>query len=249
MTQDPNPRMSREALATRAFVELADSLVEDFDVIDLLTVLTRRSVDLLEAAAAGILLGDSNGRLRVAAASDERIELLELFQIQNDEGPCLDSYRSGRQIAHPDLGDDSPWPRFAAESVRNGFPSVCALPLRRKDAVLGCLNLFMAEPTQLSVDDVALAQALADVASVTIAQYQTHRSADLRATQLQIALNSRVLIEQAKGILAERGQIDMDEAFTRLRDYARANQLLLTDVASALVAGILHIDTVADIDT
>ncbi len=245
MTPDtPQGTTTREARVARIFVELADSLVGDFDVIDLLTMLASRSVELLDAAAAGILLADADERLRVMAASSEQVELLELFQIQNDEGPCLDAYRTGEQVAHGDLTADSPWPLFAAESVRNGFPSVYAVPMRLRAVVLGCLNLFMTQPRQLSDDDATLAQALADVASIAITQHRITLDAALRQSQLQHALDSRVLIEQAKGILAERGQIDMDEAFARLRSYARQNRALLTDIAGGLVTGTLPIDTV-----
>jgi GAF domain-containing protein len=234
--------LTRNALTAVTFVEIVDTLVDDFDVIDLLTVLTSRSVELLDAAAAGILLADSTGQLRVMGASTEQIELLELFQIQNDEGPCLDCFNTGVVVAHDALGGASPWPEFAAESVRAGFPSVCAVPLRLKDATLGCLNLFMSAPVALSAADVALAQALADVASIAIVQDQATRQAAVRESQLQHALNSRIAIEQAKGMIAERGGLDMDGAFTLLRRFARNNNRGLTEVAAALVAGTLSID-------
>ncbi|MEJ7585637.1 MAG: GAF and ANTAR domain-containing protein [Acidimicrobiales bacterium] len=235
---------TRESLAARTFVQLVDSLVDDFDVIDLLTVLADRSVELLDAGAAGILLADTNGRLRVIGASSEQVELLELFQLQNDEGPCLDCYATGEPVINADLRAESPWHRFAAESVAAGFPSVCALPLRLKDTVLGCLNLFMVAPRGLSEPDLALAQALADVASITIVQDQAMRQAAVREGQLQYALDSRVAIEQAKGMLAERGGIDMDEAFSRLRSFARTNNRRLTELAMELVEGTVSLDVV-----
>ena len=156
MSDDAHQRsLNRNALTAVTFVEIVDTLVDDFDVIDVLTVLTSRSVELLEAAAAGILLADTAGHLRVMAASTEQIELLELFQIQNDEGPCLDCFHTGAVVVNADLATPSPWPQFAAESVRAGFPSVCAVPLRLKDVILGCLNLFMSAPVSLSAADVA----------------------------------------------------------------------------------------------
>ena len=233
----------RESLATRTFVQLADTLVVDFDLIDLLTVLANRSVELLDAAAAGILLADGDGRLRVMAASDERAELLELFQVQNDEGPCLDCYGTGTAVINSDLRGDTPWPRFSAESIRLGFPSVCALPMRLRNDVLGCLNLFMAQPVKLADTDVELAQALADVASIAIVQDAANRFATTRELQLQHALDSRVIIEQAKGMIAEHESVNMNAAFSLIRTFARNNNLPLTETAGSLVDGTLSIDT------
>jgi GAF domain-containing protein len=237
--------LHRQALTATTFVEIVDTLVDDFDVIEVLTRLTSRSVELLEAAAAGILLADESGRLRVIGASTEQVELLELFQVQNDEGPCLDCFRSGTVVLNDDMARASKWPRFAAESVRNGYPSVCAVPLRLKELILGCLNLFMSEPVGLSAGEVALAQALADVASIAIVQDQATRQAAIREGHLQHALISRIVIEQAKGMVAERGSVDMDEAFARLRAFARNNNRGLTEVAEAMVSGTLSIDAVS----
>jgi len=243
VADDANQRsLNRNALTAVTFVEIVDTLVDDFDVIDVLTVLTSRSVELIEAAAAGILLADSAGHLRVMAASTEQIELLELFQIQNDQGPCLDCFHTGAVVAHANLETAALWPQFATESVNAGFPSVCAVPLRLRDVILGCLNLFMSAPIALSSADIALAQALADVASIAIVQDQATREAAIREGQLQHALNSRVAIEQAKGMIAERGRVDMDAAFAILRRFARNNNRGLTEVASSLVAGTLSID-------
>lgn len=228
---------TRQTLTATTFVEIVDTLVGDFDVIDVLTSLTSRCVELLDAAAAGILLADSGGHLRVVGASNEQTHLLELFQIQNDEGPCLDCYRSGRVVLHSDLDTVSPWPRFSTECTAAGFASVCAVPMRFATHTLGCLNLFMSEPGGLTDTDVALAQALADVASIAIVQDQATSDASIREGHLQHALTSRIAIEQAKGMLAEHNQVDMDEAFSRLRAYARNNNRRLTDVAEALVAG------------
>ena len=247
MVDDAEGRaLNRQALTATTFVEIVDTLVDDFDVIEVLTLLTSRSVELLEAAAAGILLADSAGQLRVIGASTEQIGLLELFQIQNDEGPCLDCYNTGTVVRNSSLDEISPWPRFAAESVAAGFPSVCAVPLRLKDLTLGCLNLFMSQPVGLSDAEIALAQALGDVASIAIVQDQATRQAAIREGHLQHALTSRISIEQAKGMLSERGHVDMDEAFTRLRSYARNNNRGLTEVAESLVAGTLSVEAVWD---
>lgn len=235
----------RSALTATTFVEIVDTLVGDFDVIDVLTSLTSRCVELLDVAAAGILLADEQGFLRVIGSSSEEIQLLELFQLQRDEGPCLDCYRTGAVVAHSRLDTETPWPEFAAESVRAGFPSVCAVPLRLKDIVLGCLNLFMRDPAPLAVLDILLARALADVASIAIVQDQATRQAAVREGQLQHALSSRIAIEQAKGMLAENGGVDMDQAFARLRGFARNHNRRLTETAEALVRGDIAVSQVA----
>lgn len=246
-THDTSEQIARrrQDLTATTFVEIVETLVDDFDVIEVLTVLTTRTVDLLAAAAAGILLADEHGHLRVMAASTEQIQLLELFQLQNDEGPCLDSYRSGSVIAVADLSSPSPWPRFARESVSAGYPSVCAIPMRLKDRVLGCLNLFMSTPDALPETDISLAQALADVASIAIVQDQATRLAAVREGHLQHALTSRIKIEQAKGMIAEYSAVDMDQAFNRLRSHARHHNLRLTSVAEDVVSGSIPIVSVA----
>ncbi|HPU40278.1 MAG TPA: GAF and ANTAR domain-containing protein, partial [Microthrixaceae bacterium] len=239
------PAGDRSALTATTFVELVDTLVGEFDVIDVLTSLTSRCVELLDVAAAGILLADGDRRLRVIGASTEQIGLLELFQIQNDEGPCLDCFRTGRTVASHELAGITIWPAFAAESVAAGYPSVAAIPLRLKDVVLGCLNLFLTEPVAITPSDVVLARALADVASIAIVQDQATREAAIREGQLQHALTSRISIEQAKGMLAEHAQVDMDRAFALLRAYARRTRRGLTDVAQAMVAGDLAPEAVS----
>ena len=237
-----NELIVRRGDVAEAFVELVDALVGDFDVIDMLTVLTTRSVELLGAAAAGILLADTDETLRVIGSSNEQAHLLELLQVQNAEGPCLDSYRTGQVVSHRDLTAASPWPLFAAVSVAQGYPSVCAVPLRLKESRIGCLNLFMSEAIDLPGSDVALAQALADVASITIVQNQSTRNSDAQKAQLQHALNSRIVIEQAKGMIAAHSGVGMDAAFTRLRLHARSNNLRLTDVATTLIDGSVSLD-------
>ncbi len=237
--------MAREDLLAQTFVQLADSLVDDFDIIELLTMLADRCVELVDADAAGILLADGGGNLRLMAASSEQVRLLELFQLQNEEGPCLEAHSTGLMVTHTDLaGADERWPRFAPEAVMAGFGSVYALPLRLRSTVIGALNLFRALSAPMDEADVRMAQALADVASIAILQDQAVRESVLRAGQLQHALDSRVAIEQAKGMLAERANVDMDEAFVRLRSYARAHRLQLTAVARQLVTGTLSLDAV-----
>jgi len=225
-------------LLSDTFVDLADTMVADFDVIDFLHLLTDRSVRLLAASAAGVVLADPRGELRVAAASSEEAGLVELFQLQNDQGPCLDCFRTGQPISAADLtGPDQRWPRFAQAATRAGFRTVEALPMRLRDRVIGALNLFRAEPGPFGPADLRIAQALADVATIGLVHERNVRRSETVAEQLQAALNSRVMIEQAKGKLAERYGIDMDRAFTMLRDYARNTNQHLTDVARDFVTG------------
>jgi transcriptional regulator with GAF, ATPase, and Fis domain len=225
-------------LLSGTFIELADTMVADFDVIDFLHMLTDRSVRLLAASAAGVVLADPRGELRVAAASSEQAELLELFQLQNDQGPCLECFRTGRPVTATDLtGPAQRWPRFAQAATRSGFRTVEALPMRLRDQVIGALNLFRAEPGPLDPADLRIGQALADVATIGLLHERNVRRRETVAEQLQAALNSRVIIEQAKGKLAERLSIDMDRAFTMLRDYARTTNQHLTDVARTFVEG------------
>jgi transcriptional regulator with GAF, ATPase, and Fis domain len=224
-------------LLSDTFVDLADTMVADFDVIDFLHMLTDRSVRLLSASAAGVVLADPRGELRVAAASSEAAGLVELFQIQNDEGPCLDCFRSGRPVTAADLaGPGQRWPRFAAAASRAGFRTVEALPMRLRDQVIGALNLFGVDPESLSQADLRIGQALADVATIGLLHEQNVRRSEAVAEQLQAALTSRVVIEQAKGKLAERLGVDMDQSFGLLRDYARNSNQRLTEVARDFVS-------------
>jgi GAF domain-containing protein len=232
-------------LLSETFVELTDTMVADFDVIDFLHVLTSRSVELLDVSAAGLLLADPRGELRVVAASSEAARLLELFQLQNDQGPCLDCFRSGQPVATADLGADERWPRFAAAAGQGGFRAVQALPMRLREQVIGALNLFRADRGAFAPASVRVGQALADVATISLLHERGMRHSDILNEQLQAALNSRVIIEQAKGKLAERLGVDMDQAFALLRDRARASNRRLSDLARAFIDGTEPLTTPA----
>jgi transcriptional regulator with GAF, ATPase, and Fis domain len=212
-------------------------MVADFDVIDFLHVLTSRSAELLDVSAAGLLLADPRGELRVVAASSEAARLLELFQLQSDQGPCLDCFRSGRPVSSTELGADQRWPRFAAAAGEAGFTAVQALPMRLREQVIGALNLFRATAGPFDAEAVRVGQALADVATIGLLHERSMRRSDTLNEQLQTALNSRVVIEQAKGKLAERLGIDTNQAFTILRDQARNRNQRLSDLARAFVEG------------
>ena len=220
----------------QTFVELADSLVVDFDVVDLLAHLGERCVELFDAAAAGLLLADGQGVLRLIAATNEAMEIVELFQVQNAEGPCLDCFRSGRPVQVEDMGAAADrWPLFVPVATGAGFRSAHALPLRLRGQILGALNLFRTSPGRLAPGEVAAAQALADVATIAIVQHRAAHDAQTLADQLQLALDSRIVIEQAKGVIAEQAGIRMDEAFAQLRGYTRRHRRLLAEVADDVV--------------
>jgi transcriptional regulator with GAF, ATPase, and Fis domain len=219
------------------FVEMADTLVDDFDVIDFMHVLTERCVQLLDVSAAGLLLTDGQDKLQVVAASSERTRLLELFQLQTDQGPCVDCFRTGQPVSVADLPSAGRWPRFTAAATAVGFSAVHALPMRLRTEVIGALNLFDASPGALDQGKLRIGQALADVASIGLLQQRAIRRRDVLTEQLQTALNSRVLIEQAKGVLAERLHLDVDEAFTVLRSGARRNNRRLSELAQAIIDG------------
>ncbi|TWF80669.1 GAF domain-containing protein [Pseudonocardia hierapolitana] len=227
----------RERVLTEAFVSLADTLVTDFDVIDLLHRLCNDSVALLPVDAAGLMLSDQRGTLRVVSSSTEQAHLVELFQLQANEGPCLDCFHTSRQVVVADLDDEARWPRFVAHAREAGYRSVHALPLRLRSETIGGLNLFASTPGELSPHALRVGQALADVATIGILQERALRRQEMLAEQLQGALNSRVIIEQAKGMLAERGRIELDQAFTLLRAAARSRQRRLSDLARDIVSG------------
>lgn len=220
----------------QAFVDVADTLVDDFDLIEFLQVVTTHTASLVDARAAGLLLADHHGRLQLMAPSDERAEMVELFQVQAVEGPCQDCFRTVTPVIQTDLREAGHrWPHFAPKAVAEGYLSVHAFPMRLRREALGVLNLFGDHVGDLSASDAATVQALADVATIGLMQQRAIRHGEVLASQLQLALNSRVLIEQAKGALAQIHGESPAEAFVRLRAYARAQQLKLSDVALAVM--------------
>jgi transcriptional regulator with GAF, ATPase, and Fis domain len=232
--------LPRETLLARTLVELADTLVADFDVVELLTLLADRCVEVLEVGAAGLMLAGPDGELRVMASSSEAVRMLELFELQGSEGPCLDCYRSGAPVLETDLAViGARWPHFATEALAAGFRSVQAVPMRLRGTVIGALNLFGADSDGMRRVDLESAQALADVATIAILQQRKSHQAQVLNQQLQHALNSRIVIEQAKGMVAERESLNMQAAFSALRSYARAHNMRLVDVARSVVDGSL----------
>jgi len=202
------------------------------------TVLTQRSVQLLDVSAAGLLLTNAEGTLQVVAASTERTRLLELFQLQTDQGPCVDRFRTGTPVSVADLASAGRWPRFTAAAAEAGFAAVHALPMRLRQEVIGALNLFGIDPGALDSGKQRMGQALADVATIGLLRQRAIHRRDVLSEQLRTALNSRVTIEQAKGVLAERLQLDMDQAFEMLRSHSRNHNRRLSELALAVVEGL-----------
>lgn len=219
----------------QVLVEVADTLVDEFDLIEFLQRVTTHASDLVAARASGLMLADHRGRLRLMAASDERAEMLELFQVQADEGPCQDCYRAGQPVINTDLQHaQDRWPQFAPQAVAAGFKAVHAFPMRLRGQVIGALNMFGPHAGPMDDADVSLIQALADIATIGLLQERAISRGELLTEQLQSALNTRIVIEQAKGALAQLHGESPDEAFARLRTYARAHGLRLGAVAHSV---------------
>ena len=222
--------ISAERLA-EVLVEVADTLVDEFDLIEFLHMVTSHTSEVAGVEAAGILLADHHGRLQLMASTDERTKILELFQIQSEEGPCQDSFRQGTVVTAADLSELDRWPRFASHAAEAGFQSVHAFPLRLRKQVIGALNLFGGTPARMDEPDVHIVQAMADIATIGLLQERAIRRGELVTEQLQGALNSRVSVEQAKGALAQIHGISPDEAFELLRHYSRSRRRHLSEVA------------------
>jgi GAF domain-containing protein len=232
--------MTREADVVKSLVEMADILVDDYDVVDLLTGLSDRCVNLLGVSAAGVMLASPAGGLGLVASSSEAMRLLELFELQAQEGPCLDAFRTGEPVGHQNLqAGAGRWPSFSAAAVQAGFRSALALPLRLREVTLGALNLLNVTYDPMAEADIIVARAFADLAALSIIQHRAAAEAQRVNEQLSAALTSRVVIEQAKGVISERSGIDLAEAFSRLRTYARNHNRRLTDVAQAAIDGTL----------
>ncbi|MEJ7833838.1 MAG: GAF and ANTAR domain-containing protein [Nocardioides sp.] len=229
--------ISTERLAD-VFVQLADTLVDDFDVVDFLSNLTEHAAAISGAEAVGLILADHRGTLRFMAASNESAKAMELFQLQTSEGPCLDCYRTKTAVVNADLAHaEDQWPEFAPRAAAAGFRSVHAFPMRLRDEVIGALNLFSSAESRFDPDEVRIVQALADVATIALLQERSLSRADVLTDQLQGALNSRILIEQAKGALAQMEGITVDEAFALMRESARRDRRKLVDIARGVLDG------------
>lgn len=232
--------MLREQRLAQIFVELADTLVAEFDAVEFLHTLADSTVEVLPADATGIMLTDQRGALRTMASSNEEARLVELFVVQNDEGPCVDCVADGKALVNIDLSTSADsWPGFTAAAIDAGFGSCHVLPLRLRGEVVGAMNLFSHGVAELSEADAALAQAMADVATIGLLQHRAVTEREVLAEQLQTALNTRILLEQAKGMLAERGKVSVGDAFNIMRAFARRTGRPLSVVAAAVLEGRL----------
>ena len=232
----PEKNLQRQASLAQRFVDLADTLVDDYDVVEVLDGLMATCLELLEVDEAGLLLNDAQGKLQRVASSNEEARLLELLQVQTREGPCFESVQTGEAIAIDDIEKSrSRWPAFAERATAHGFNSVYAFPLRLRSSTIGGLNLFGARREALDDEARVIAKALADIATIGILQQRSIHRTSLLAENLQRALNTRIVVEQAKGILSERGRLPMDETFALLRSYARSHNLKLSDLAHSVV--------------
>jgi len=218
------------------FVKLADTLIDDYDVVDLLQVLVDTCRDVLDTTAAGILLADSRGELEVVASTSEASRLVEIMQLSAEQGPCIESYRSGRSVSVPDIEvSKDEWWQFRGSALAQGFRSMDALPLRLRDTTIGTLNLLRSEPGAAPEDTIRAAQAFADVATIGILHERTLRESAILSEQLRAALNSRIVIEQAKGVISHTRGVSIDDAFALMRQYARSHSVGLSIVAARIV--------------
>lgn len=232
--------MSDERRLAKVFVELADTLVAEFDVVEFLQLLVERCVELLDVDAAGLLLADHRGTLQAMTSSIESVRSLELFELQHDEGPCLDCFSTGEPITNVDMSlAGGRWPTFTPAATQAGFRMCHAIPMRLREQVIGALNLFHAGDQELSAEDIEIGQAMADIATIGLLNERAVRERDVLATQLEAALDSRIVIEQAKGVVAERAGISVHEAFTLMRHHARSTNRPLSGLALAVIDGTL----------
>ncbi|MGA7206029.1 MAG: GAF and ANTAR domain-containing protein [Specibacter sp.] len=234
--------LSRAGRVSAAFVKIADTLVADYDVVDLLHTLVDQSVELLDAAAAGLLLVDPAGDLQVMATTSEQSQLVEVLQLEAGSGPCVDCFRTGAVVRINDIAAEaSQWPQFQSAALSQGFRSLHAFPMRLRHQTIGALNLFGLEVGPLNAEDTAIAQAFADVATISLLQERALRESTIVNEQLQRALNSRVLIEQAKGVIAHTANVSIDQAFSLLRSHARSHNTSLYATSQQVVDRLITI--------
>jgi GAF domain-containing protein len=234
--------VTRETRLNAAFVKLADTLIDDYDIVDLLHTLVQECTAIFDIQAGGLMLADSDGQLQLVASTSEKADLVEIMQLNAGQGPCVECFKTGHPVAIADIANSGDrWPDFRDEALKQGFRSIYATPLRLRGQTIGTLNLLSSTVGELNERDALAAQALSDVATIGILQERLVKERGIVADQLQRALDSRVLIEQAKGVLSESAAISVDEAFGAMRAYARSHNLRLHDVAEAIVSRTVNI--------
>jgi GAF domain-containing protein len=242
MSQHQMSQPSREERINAAFVKVADTLMDSYDILDLLSTLVHECTDLLDVQAGGLLIASGSGTLELVASTSEEAEFVEIMQLAAGEGPCIECYRTGVAVSIPDIqAVDSRWPEFSRAALQNGFRSVHATPMRLRGRVIGTMNLLGTGVGVLDARDAALAQALADVAIIGILQERSLRDPLIIAEQLHLALDTRMLVEQAKGVLMHTRSMSMDTAFNSLREHARVTQSPLRVVAEGVIARTIDV--------
>lgn len=227
---------SREARLSTAFVALADTLVSEFDLLDLVHTLIDACTDILDSDAAGLMLSDANGDLQLMASSTEDVDAVEVVQLGAEAGPCWQCFKTGHPVTVGDIEQDADqWPDFQRVALEQGYRSIHATPMRLRGQVIGTMNLLDTKVGVLNERDIALAQSLTDVATIGILQERDSRQLRDLSSQLQGALNSRIIVEQAKGVLAQSLHVSMDEAFRLLRNHARSTNQTLQVVSRDVV--------------
>lgn len=228
--------VTREAQLLKTFAKLADTLVVGYDVVDLLQLLVDTCHDLLEASAAGILLADRAGELELVVSTNESSRIVEMMQLSAEAGPCIESFRTGQVVSVERISDSPPeWSQFRDSAIEQGFASVYSIPLRLRETTIGTLNLLRTTTGELRTEDQEAAQAFADVATIGILHERSLRESRIVQEQLQGALNSRIIIEQAKGVVAYTRRTTMDESFTLIRNYSKSHQISIAEVARQLI--------------
>jgi GAF domain-containing protein len=235
----------REQRINEAFVKVADTLMDSYDIVDLLSTLVNECTDLLGVDAGGMLIADTFGNLELVASTSEEAEFVEVMQLAAGAGPCVECFTSGAAVSVADIRDtDGVWPEFSAAALQRGFRSLHATPMRLRGRVIGTMNLLGVEPGVFDARDVALAQALADVAIIGILQERSLRDPQIISEQLHLALDTRVMIEQAKGVLSHVHSMSMEGAFRSMRAYARDHGMSLRDVAGGIIDRSITLDPV-----
>jgi GAF domain-containing protein len=241
---DQMDEISRETRINTAFVAVADTLTQDFDVVDLLNTLVEQCTEILNTDAGGLMLVDGEGQLQLMTSTNEAADFVEVMQLDAASGPCIDCFRTGAPVSVPDIESSGDrWPAFRKTALQNGFRSVHATPMRLRGQVIGTMNLFGTKSGTLTERDIAVAQALTDVATIGILQERMIREGHVVAEQLHRALDSRILIEQAKGMISHSLSIPMDEAFAVLRAHARSNNLTIRGVSEGISNRTLPIES------
>jgi GAF domain-containing protein len=236
--------LSREAQLSSLLVRLADTLSEDIDLVELMTVLAEGTVSILAVDEAGVVLADPRGSLRVVASSSERMRDLELYEMQNQDGPCLECFSRGEAVlnVHLDANGDDRWPHFGPRARQVGYRVVHAFPIRHRATTIGMVNAFATGGADLTPDEIQVGEAMAQMAAIGLLHQRAVLDRQTVIEQLEHALDARVTVEQAKGVLSERLGTSLLDAYGLLRNYARRNATPVTSVAAAVLTRELNDD-------